>query len=371
MKPFNSGLYIHIPFCSKRCSYCDFFSQETTDKGLIKEYGKKVIDTIFSRVDEFEGEFSTVYIGGGSPSMLPASFFDRFQEEALSTEKFKNVKEFTVEINPADIDETWLATLAKNGVNRVSAGVQAMSDRVLNEMGRRTKVRDIKKNLPVISKLFKNVSVDFIYGLGKDRDLKEEINSVFELADISHVSAYEYTRPETENAPLLISEDETFEQEKEMREFLAEKGFDRYEISNYSKNGRRSAHNMTYWSCGSWLGIGAGAHSFNCKTGEHSFYQPDIAEFINGAGLSRFLPSKKELMEEFLLMGLRTVDGINLNKFRHFFDVPFEGAFSPDVVKYLEENELVQTDESYVRCTEKGFDLLNSVLLKLFESGER
>ena len=371
MKQFNSGLYIHIPFCSKRCSYCDFFSLETSDSGLIKEYGKKVIDTIFSRVDEFEGEFSTIYIGGGSPSMLPVSFFDRFQEEVLSTEKFKNVKEFTVEINPADIDEAWLGVLSQKGVNRVSVGIQSMDDRVLSEMGRRTKVADIKKNLTVITELFKNISVDFIYGLGEKRDISKELLEVFELADINHVSAYQYTRPERENAPLLISEDETIKQEKEIREFLSAKGFEKYEISNYSKNGHRSLHNMIYWSYGSWLGIGAGAHSFNCKTGDHSFYQPDIAEFINGAGLSRFLPSKRELMEEFLLMGLRTVDGINLNKFKHFFDVSFEDAFSPDVVKDLEENELIQRDESYVRCTEKGFDLLNSVLLKIFESGEK
>ena len=293
MKQFNSGLYIHIPFCSKRCSYCDFFSLETSDSGLVEEYGKKVIDTIFSRVDEFEGEFSTVYIGGGSPSMLPGSFFDQFKEEVLSTEKFQNVKEFTVEINPADIDERWLTALAKNGVNRVSAGIQSMDDRVLSEMGRRTKVGDMEKNLPIISKLFENVSVDFIYGLGKNRDLKEEINSVFELADISHVSAYEYTRPETENAPALITEEEMLKQENDLRDILTEKGFDRYEISNYSKNGHRSAHNMIYWSYGSWLGIGAGAHSFNCKRGEHSFYQPDIGEFINGASLSRFRLQKK------------------------------------------------------------------------------
>jgi oxygen-independent coproporphyrinogen-3 oxidase len=371
MKQFNSGLYIHVPFCSKRCSYCDFFSQETSDNDVIDEYGKKVIETIFSRVDEFEGEFSTIYIGGGSPSMLSASFFDRFQEEVLSTKKFENVKEFTVEINPADIDEPWLEALSRNGVNRISAGIQAMDARVLNEMGRRTKVADIKKNLPVISKLFQNISVDIIYGIGEKRVISNELREVFELADIEHVSAYQYTRPERANAPALINEDETLEQEKEIRDFLYGRGFEKYEISNYSKNGHRSLHNMIYWSYGAWLGIGAGAHSFNCKTGEHSFYQHDIAEFINGAGLSRFFPSKRELMEEFLLMGFRTVDGINMNKFRCFFGVPFEDAFSLDTVKELERNGLIQSDESSVRCTENGFDLLNSVLLKIFESGEK
>jgi len=371
MNQCRTGLYIHIPFCSKRCKYCDFFSLETSDSGVIREYGKKVIDTIFSRIDEFEGEFSTVYIGGGSPSMLPSSFFDQFQEEVLSTKKFKNIKEFTVEINPADIDRTWLGVLSEKGVNRISVGIQAMDDRVLSEMGRRTKVADIKKNLPVISKLFQNISVDFIYGLGEKRDIRKEFCEVFELADIKHVSAYQYTRPERENAPLLISEEETIKQETEIREFLYAGGFEKYEISNYSKNGHRSLHNMIYWSYGSWLGIGAGAHSFNCKTGEHSFYQPDIAEFINGAGLSRFSTSKRELMEEFLLMGLRTADGINLNKFRRFFDVSFEDVFSLDVIKDLERNELIKSDESSILCTEKGFDLLDSVLLKIFESGKK
>jgi len=370
MKHSRSGLYVHIPFCSKRCSYCDFFSRETSDKELIEEYGKKVISVVKERLGELSSDFSTVYIGGGSPSMLPESFFVQFRNEVLSLSQFKNVEEFTVEINPADIDENWLKALAENGVNRVSIGVQAFSDRVLSEMGRRTKVSDLKKNLPIISKLFNNISVDLIYGLGENRDLKNEINSILELADTDHFSAYEYTRPEIKNVPSLIDEEEMLKQEKDLRETLIEKGFDRYEISNYSKNGKRSLHNMIYWSYGSWLGIGSGAHSFNASTGEHSFYQPDIAEFINGGGLSRFIPSKDELIEEFLLMGLRTVDGVNKAKFQSVFDVQFEDVFSSEKLRLLENESLIYRSEKNVKCTEKGFEFLNTVLLKLFESDQ-
>ena len=370
MNQCRTGLYLHIPFCSKRCRYCDFFSLESGDRELIEEYGKKVIGTVFKRIDEF-GNFSTIYIGGGSPSLLSAGFFREFNELILNHEKFRSVDEFTVEINPADIDENWLRALSENGVNRISAGIQAMDDEVLKEMGRRTRVADIKKNLPLIAKYFKNVSVDIIYGLGKGRDMKKEINGILELADINHFSAYEYTRPERNNAPDLQDENEIFRQEQEIRSILEEKDYERYEISNFSKNGKRSLHNMIYWSYGSWLGIGAGAHSFNCATGEHSFYQSDVNEFINGGGLSRFTPSGNELMEEFLLMGLRTVDGVNFNKLKDLFDVTFMDVYSSDVVKELEKEGLISVDRSRIVCTEKGFDLLNSVLIRLFESGEK
>ncbi len=369
MNQSETGLYIHIPFCSKRCSYCDFFSLESSDRDLIDHYSRKVVGTVLERVGEFSN-FSTVYFGGGSPSMLSEDIFREFRETVLCHEKFKNVKEFTVEINPADIDENWLRTLSENGVNRISAGIQAMDDNVLGEMGRRTRVADIKKNLPLISKHFKNVSVDIIYGLGKKRNIKKEINDILELAEIDHFSAYEYTRPERINAPELLNEEEVFRQEREIRAGLDEKGYERYEISNYSKNGKRSLHNMIYWSYGSWLGIGSGAHSFNSEKGEHSFYQPDINEFINGGGLSRFTPSENELMEEFLLMGLRTTDGIKLNKFKRLFDVSFEDIYSSGVVKELEKEGLLSVDSNNIVCTEKGFDLLNNILIRLFESGE-
>lgn len=368
MNQSETGLYIHIPFCSKRCSYCDFFSLEKDDKALIAKYSARIIDTVFERLNEFK-DFSTVYVGGGSPSLLNSQFFEEFSEKVLSHKKFKNLKEFTVELNPADISEKWLKTLAENGVNRISTGIQAMDDVVLKEMGRRTTILDVKRNLHLISKYFDNISVDFIYGLGKSRDLKKELTEVFDLADISHVSAYEYTRPEKISAPELIDEDEMHKQELDIREFLKEKGFLRYEISNYSKDGKRSLHNMIYWSYGSWLGVGAGAHSFNSVKGEHSFYQPDVNEFLNGGGLSRFASSVNELMEEFVLMSLRTVNGVTLNKFKDVFNVEFVDAYSSVVVEKLEKEELILKDGDRIVCTENGFNFLNSVLIKLFESG--
>lgn len=368
MKQCKTGLYIHIPFCSKRCSYCDFFSLETDDEAIIDKYSGKIVDTVLERLNEF-GSFSTIYIGGGSPSLLSSQFFDEFQKFILSHEKFKNLEEFTVELNPADINEEWLRALADNGVNRISAGVQAFDDRILNEMGRRTTVDDIKINLPKISKYFGNISVDFIYGLGRARDLKTELGEIFKLAEIDHISAYQYTRPEIDSAPSLIDENEMLRQENDIREFLQGNGFERYEISNYSKKGKRSLHNMIYWSYGSWLGVGPGAYSFNCLKGEHSFYQPDVPEFLNNGGLSRFRPSLNELMEEFLLMGFRTVDGIDIDRFRKVFGRSFFDVFEKKVTEELMDDGLLVFDADRIYCTEKGFDLLNSTLIKLFESG--
>jgi len=252
-------------------------------------------------------------------------------------------------------------------VNRISAGVQSFDDNVLKEMNRRVSVKEMKQALPLINDNFDNISIDLIYGIGKDRNITEELENVFKLVNPVHVSAYQYTPPEKKNAPMLIDEDETMKQEEAIVEFLKNRGIEKYEISNYSKKGKESVHNMLYWNFDSWLGIGAGAKSFIENKREHSFYVEDLESFINGDGLSRYYPDKNELIMEFLLMGLRVVSGIKLNKFNEIFERSFEQMFERKVVKELVEEELIVIDKSVIRCYEKGLNFLNHVLLRLFE----
>ena len=365
----ESGIYIHIPFCTSRCLYCDFFSKVVTSESIKKNYGKAVLHELKRRLPELDGtKIRSVYIGGGSPSLMDASFYATLSHLFTMSGIDLDRIEYTVEVNLNDIDLKWMSDLKTIGVNRTSVGIQAFDRTVLKEIGRRTTVEDIRKNLPVLNSYFKNLSIDMIYGFGKDRNIMNELDELFAIADPVHLSAYQYTPPPSKNAPVPLDEDETAIQENIIKDFLDQKNFNRYEISNYSKKGFESIHNMIYWSFGSWLGIGAGAKSFNAVKREHSFYDENINSFINGAGLSRYSPSKKEQLEEFLLMGLRKLDGIDLNRFKFFFGSDIENIIDIKVIKELTDAQLLEKNETHIRCTAKGIDYLNPVLIKLFDA---
>ena len=335
-----------------------------------EEYGNVLLNELESRLGELSGtKIISIYFGGGSPSMMSENFFQKFAETASKLGINPGSCEFTVEVNPADIGESWIKNLKNCGVNRISLGIQAFDDAVLAEMGRRTTVADMEKNIPVFAKYFDNISCDIIYGLGENREINHELMQIFDLAPFKHLSAYSYSRPSRKNAPELLSEDETLLQEKEIRDFLQKKGFSRYEISNYSLKGFESRHNMLYWTYGSWLGIGAGAASFIRKTGVSSRYADDIGAFIEGDGLSSWELTLREKIEEFLLMGLRVKIGINTNNFKELFDKNFFELVSEKVVSNLVLQGLLDFDEAtgILKCTEKGSEFLNAVLIKLFD----
>ncbi|MBP5406304.1 coproporphyrinogen III oxidase family protein [bacterium] len=365
-----SGIYFHIPFCPKKCLYCDFFSVSGCPQETLKRYGKSLFNEAHYRLGELSGtKIVSVYFGGGSPTSMNEDFFRNFAGFAVKSGINLEDCEVTVEVNPADRSEKWIRNLKDCGINRVSIGVQAFDDLVLAGTGRRTTVADMRKNIPVFAKYVDNVSCDIIYGLGKNRDINQELMQIFELAPFRHVSAYRYSRPERENAPELLDEDETLRQEAEIRNFLQKRGFSRYEISNYSLPGFESRHNMLYWTCGSWLGIGAGAASFIRKTGVSSRYADDIEAFVSGEGLSSVKLTLKEKIEEFLLMGLRVKVGINLNDFKELFGKDFFELISEKAVLDLVSNGLLEFGENkkILKCTERGSDFLNAVLIKLFD----
>ena len=367
----SSGIYLHIPFCPKKCLYCDFFSVTKFSKTLADEYGNALLNELGRRFGELSGTKTvSIYFGGGSPTMMDEKFFRKFAESASKLGIDLGCCECTVEVNPADAGEAWIKNLKECGVNRVSIGIQAFDDQVLAEMGRRTTVSDMKKNIPLFAKYFDNISCDFIYGLGKNREINRELEQVFGLASFKHVSAYSYSKPDRKNAPERLSEDETLRQEAEIRDFLKKRGFSRYEISNYSLPGFESRHNMLYWTYGSWLGIGAGAASFIAKTGVSSRYADDIGAFTEGEGLSSLELSLREMTEEFLLMGLRVKIGINLNKFKELFGKDFFELIDEKSVSDLVSEGLLDFDETRknIKCTEKGSDFLNAVLVKLFDA---
>ncbi|HPS30020.1 MAG TPA: coproporphyrinogen-III oxidase family protein [bacterium] len=365
----KSGIYIHIPFCTSRCFYCDFFSKVVTNENIKRNYSKAVTIELKRRLPELDGTtVSSVYIGGGSPSLMDSSFFAGLSEIFTMSGIDLDRVEYTVEVNLNDIDCKWISNLRMTGVNRVSAGIQAYDDTVLKEIGRRTTVEDIKKNLPILNSYFKNLSIDLIYGFGKNRNITNELDELFAIVDPVHISAYQYTPPHTKNAPVLLDEEITALQEAEIKDFLKNKDFTRYEISNYAKKGFESVHNSIYWQMGSWLGIGAGAKSFNSIKREHGFYDENINSFINGEGSSRYTSTFREQIEEFLLMGLRMTEGIEIKRLERYFNSDIDLIIDPSVINELTDEGLIEKKDGYLRCSEKGLDFLNPVLLKLFDS---
>ena len=365
-----SGIYFHIPFCRKRCLYCDFFSTEISDPNIKNRYGESLLAEFEQRFNELDGtETVSVYFGGGSPSSMPLAFFRSFSRTAESLGLDLSKLEVTVEVNPADTDREWIANLKNCGVNRLSVGIQAFDDTVLTEIGRRTTEADILRGLPVFAGYFDNISFDFIYGIGKNRNIYNEFSKMFDICDPKHISAYQYTRPDRTGAPKLLDDDETAAQEELIRDFLQERGFERYEISNFAKKGFESRHNLLYWSYGSWLGIGAGAASFIAETGLHSRYADDVEAFIGREGLSIYQPSGSELAEEYLMMGLRKSTGISINDFNELFKNDQKSVFSTKTFENLLCNGFLKKTDDGERlfCTEKGSRYLNYVLLELFK----
>ena len=165
-------------------------------ESALEKYGKVLLNELESRFKELSGtKIVSVYFGGGSPSVMSERFFQKFAESASKLGINLGCCELTVEVNPADIDESWIKNLKNCGVNRISLGVQAFDDAVLAETGRRTTVADMQKNIPLFAKYFDNASCDFIYGLGENREINQELTKVFELAPFKHLSAYSYSRP--------------------------------------------------------------------------------------------------------------------------------------------------------------------------------
>ncbi len=264
----NTGLYIHIPFCRSKCIYCDFYStpamgaMERVVEGIIAEYGY--------RRDEIAAPFQTVYIGGGTPSVLPANLFSRL----IDTIDLTGVEEFTIEVNPEDVTTESVAFWRSLGVNRISMGVQSLRDPILTFIGRRHSANQAIAAIDLLSQGgIANVSVDLIYGLPglSVDDWKEDLRRVLSMP-VTHMSAYclswyEGTRLHKmwrQGRTEPVDDDIIDGQFSALQQIAAQHGFEHYEISNLARPGFQSRHNTAYWNPDSqWLGLGPSAHSFD------------------------------------------------------------------------------------------------------------
>ena len=370
------GIYIHIPFCKSRCFYCDFCSKVSDDSNIIKEYFNTLAQEIMQNAELLaENEVDTIYIGGGTPSIVPAQYICDILDLISSCTHISDDPEITIEVNSESVTSEKLEMYRKSGINRISMGLQSVNDNVLKAIGRiTTKQMFLDAYNKIKSAGFTNISTDIICGLPQDtiESFKDTLDFVLKLDSIKHISVYSLELHEKSKLDFLVKNgfvtlpDEDTEREMFyiVKDMLKNNGFEMYEISNFAKSGFKSRHNLKYWSGLPYLGFGASASSFINSTRYSN--TSDIKEYIafkNEACFKKCDVEELDLLDlekEFVILGLRKTDGININEFKSRFKVDIYSIFGQEINKFL-NNGLLEKNGENIRLTDRGQDLANTV----------
>lgn len=371
-----TSAYIHIPFCTQICYYCDFA------KVYIKN--QPVDDYITALLAEFHAAkisvLKTIYIGGGTPTALSALQLDRLLSGITQHLDLTALQEFTVEANPGDLSDDKIAVLKAHQVNRVSLGVQTFNDKLLKKIGRSHTAQDVFDNIKKLRQAgFENITIDLIYALPTQTlaDVKKDVATLLTL-DLPHVALYSLI---LENHTIFMnkmrrgkldlpSEDSDFEMYTYIIDQLEAAGYDHYEISNFGKKGFESAHNLMYWDNAEYYGFGAGASGY--VDGIRYKNHVPIHHYINNQD-KQVIKEKltlKEQMEEELFLGLRKKEGVNMAAFTEKFGQDFETIYG-DVVASQINKHLLSKNEKNIFMTRQGMLLGNDVFEAFLLDDER
>ena len=369
MQKKPTSAYVHIPFCTQICYYCDF------SKVFIKN---QPVDSYLEHLlEEFRSydiqKLRTLYIGGGTPTALSAPQLEVLLDGLTKKLDLSVLEELTIEANPGDLDADKIAVLKNSAVNRVSLGVQTFDDKMLKKIGRSHLEKDIYENIDRLKLAgFDNISIDLIYALpGQTMEqVKENVAKAIGL-DIPHMSLYSLilenhtvfmNRMRRGKLPLPKEE-----LEAEMFEYiiaeLERAGFEHYEISNFSKPSFESRHNLMYWDNAEYYGIGAGASGYvnGVRYKNHGPIRHYLSAVEEGnARITEEHLSQKEQMEEEMFLGLRKKSGVSMARFEEKFGRSFDGLYG-EIVKDLVQQGLMQIDGNRVRMTKRGLFLGDSV----------
>ena len=362
-------IYIHIPFCLSKCRYCAFNSI-VADDTIIQRYVKALCNEI--KQAAANQKISTIYFGGGTPSILTAVQFTNIFEALHDTFDIDDCDEITVEANPGtNLTHEYLNALQRLGVNRLSLGVQSFDDDLLRILGRIHNSNEAIEAVNLAKSIFENVSLDLMYDLPNQnlKTLKNTIATAIKL-NPQHISIYGLEIEEStafgrlnELGQLNLPNDEESDKMYEyiMNE-LPKHGFNRYEISNFAKASFESKHNLGYWSDVTYLGFGAGAHSYinsecgmqNSEFGLRFSNVTDVQEYIKGVDKClEEIVNKERAMEEFCFLSLRKAEGINTERFKLKFGVSIESIYNKTIDK-LSQQGLLNVTNDYIRLTERG-----------------
>lgn len=366
------GVYIHIPFCKAKCLYCDFISfggKET----LYEQYKNALIDEIASADFLKERNIKTIFIGGGTPTIMPPEFISEILEAVYQYNVDKNA-EITIEANPKTINKEMLKVLKYSGVNRLSIGLQSTDNYLLKRLGRIHSYEDFLVNYnDAVQTGFKNINIDLMFGVPEQTVaiLNETIGKIV-LLKPQHISVYsliveentKFYQMQEENMLVLPHEDDERLMYRNARDYLNAKGYLQYEISNFALKGYESQHNTVYWKMGEYIGFGVSAHSF--YEGTRFSNTSDIDVYIQKTADDDIrdtlqVLSRQEEMEEFMFLGLRMIEGISVNDFKRRFDADIFSIYKAPIAAHKKSGLLIEKD-GRLFLSPRGIEFSNRVM---------
>lgn len=406
----TAGIYIHIPFCIKKCDYCDFLSMSADD-----ELKEKYCDSLIEELKEKSKMLShkvvdSIFIGGGTPSCIDASFIKNIMRTISSYYNVDENAEITIESNPGTLNTEKLFIYKESKINRISIGLQSANDCELKLLGRIHNYEQFIHSFEAARKAgFDNINIDVMSALpGQSYDSFMDTLEKVVNKNPEHISAYsliieeetpfyeryradEKLRDQGSTPYILPSEEEERKMYKDTKKYLQQKGYFRYEISNYSKKGKECLHNIKYWTRGDYLGIGIGAASLIDNV--RYLNDPDITKYVKGSRIYDTIDklTKKHQMEEYMFLGLRLMRGVSRSDFKNQFDEDIENVYHQSLERLFREeliektiyqphnpvieqykkygildkeniSNIVNNPQEFYKLTEKGIDVSNYAL---------
>ena len=373
------GLYIHIPFCRHICHYCDFYKMVVSDKLKEKVIDNIIKEMVIRNIKQYNVE--TIYIGGGTPSILPYYLLDKLLSSIEEHVNIDNIKEYTIELNPEDINDELIQLISKHHITRVSIGIQSFNQNIIDRLGRIPFVseQEIKNKIELLNRFgINNINLDLIYAVpGETLEIVKEDLEIITKLNITHVSTYSLILEEHTVFDYLLShgklelvhEDDDYQMYMLIRKTLEENGFKQYEVSNFSKEGFNSKHNLNYWYNGEYLGIGPSGSShinnnrftniknlskyFDGINNSHMIYDEDIMLSID------------DIYVDEVMLGLRLTKGISITDFEEKYNKSVFDVFPK--IKSLIDEGLLEIEEGCLRIPLKHTYISNYILVKIFE----
>lgn len=368
------GLYVHIPFCLKKCNYCDFLSFSGYDLKEQEQYIQALQKEMEAyNLKESDYTVDTIFIGGGTPSLLTESLTETILKKIYDCFCIDKNVEVTIECNPGTLTKQKLESYWRMGINRLSIGCQSLNDAVLEFMGRIHTRDDFFKTYDTACCCgFENINADLIFGVpGQSvqmfqQDVKEVLNlqpkhvSFYSLQIEEGTPFYEQYKAGKFNQ---VSDNDDRKMYHQTIEELDKNGYIHYEISNAAKRGYECRHNLKYWSMADYLGMGLGAHSY--IKGVRFSNTRSMRDYLEGNYVeTTHKNTRKDSISDYLFTGLRKIEGIDLTEFEKKFGEPIENLFG-EVLRSFQERGLLEQGKSHLRFTKKGLDLSNTVLREL------
>ena len=367
------GIYVHIPFCIQKCKYCDFasFVKDTDVQDKYTDYIVKEINSFKNKANNYI--VNSIFFGGGTPSVLSSVNMHRIITAIKANFYLTDDAEISLECNPKTASFTKLKNYIKMGFNRISIGVQSLDDKLLKTIGRIHTSKDFLECYTMVKLAgFKNINYDLMFALPEQsiKSFKETVDNLVKLKP-EHISCYSLILEE--NTPLyeekdsykFADEDENREMYEYAKKVFEDNGYEQYEISNFAKKGYECIHNLKYWEMKDYIGFGSSASSF---FEEKRHTNPDnLNEYFELIENYKYpfddieKEEKKDMMSEFMFLGLRKIKGINDKDFKELFNESFFDIYKKEIEKHINNGLLIKEDDN-IRLSSKGLDLANFVM---------